>query len=85
MGDLSLLVFFTQLGLTVALPLAGFILLAVWLQNALSLGGWVIWVGIILGLWTAFSGLRSTLKTMSRLAKDKKEAQDPGVSFNDHD
>ncbi len=85
MGDLSLLVFFTQLGLTVALPLAGFILLAVWLQNTFALGSWVIWVGIILGLWTAFSGLRSTLKTMSRLAKGKKEAQDPGVSFNDHD
>lgn len=85
MGDLSLLVFFTQLGLTVALPLAGFILLAVWLQNTFALGGWVIWVGIILGLWTAISGLRSTLKTMSQLAKDKKETQDPGVSFNDHD
>ncbi len=85
MGDLSLLVFFTQLGLGVALPLAGFILLAVWLQNAFSLGGWVIWVGVILGLYTAFHGLRSTLKTMSRLAKGKKEAQDPGVSFNDHD
>ena len=85
MGDLSLLVFFTQLGLTVALPLAGFILLAVWLQNTFARGSWVIWVGIILGLWTAFSGLRSTLKTMGRLAKGKKEAQDPGVSFNDHD
>ena len=85
MSDLSLLVFFTQLGFSVALPLAGFILLAVWLQNTFALGSWVIWVGVILGLWTAIVGLRGTLKAMNRMAKGKQKPEDTGVSFNNHD
>ena len=37
MKDLSLLVWLTQLGLSVAVPLAGFILLAVWLRSRFGL------------------------------------------------
>lgn len=85
MKDLSLLIFMTQLGLSVAVPLAGFILLAVWLQSRFSLGSWIIWTGVILGIISAAEGLRSTLKAMSRLTKDKKEPPTPGVYFNDHD
>ena len=44
MKDLSMLVWLSQLGLSVAAPLAGFILLAVWLNERFSLGVWVIWV-----------------------------------------
>ena len=52
MKDLSLLVWLTQLGLSVALPPAGFILLAVWLRNQFGFGVWVIWVAIGIGKWT---------------------------------
>ena len=85
MKDLSLLVFMTQLGLSVALPLAGFILLGVWLHQSCGWGIWTVWAGIIIGFACAIEGLRSTLKAMAVMAKDKKSKQDPGVSFNDHD
>lgn len=84
MKDLSLLVWLSQLGFSVVTPLAGFILLSVWLQNRLSLGDWVIWVGVVLGLVCAIQGFRSSIKAMERLAKDKKR-EPPPVSFNDHD
>lgn len=85
MTNFSLFVFISQLGLSVALPLAGFVLLAVWLKAQFYLSSWVIWVGVILGLVCAVEGLRSTLKIMERLAKDKKERNQNNVSFNNHD
>ncbi len=84
MKNLNLLVWLTQLGLSVALPLLGFILLAVWLHNDHGWGSWVIWVGVVLGIVCAIDGLRVSLKAMERASRDKKE-QDPPVSFNDHD
>lgn len=83
MKNLSLLVWITQLGLSVAVPPVGFILLATWIRNLFDLGVWVVIVGAILGLVFAVDGLRSSLKAMSRMAKDKKE-DTPPVSFNDH-
>lgn len=85
MKNLSLLVWLTQLGFSVAFPLAGFVLLAVWLQNKFSLGSWVIWIGVVLGVICAADGLRTSLKAMERLAKDKPDEELPPVSFNDHD
>ena len=85
MKDFSLLVFLTQLGLSVALPLAGFVFLGVWLHQSLGWGTWTVWAGIIIGFACAIEGLRSTLKAMSVMTKGKKPKQDPGVSFNDHD
>lgn len=84
MKHVNLLVFITQLGLSAAAPLAGFVLLAVWLKNHYSLGSWVIFVGVIVGLISAVDGLRMTLKAMELMAKDKQEEKPP-VSFNDHD
>ncbi len=84
MKDLSMLVFLTQLGLSVALPLAGFVLLGVWLYQQLQWGAWVVIVATVLGVLCAAEGLRSTLKAMERMAKDKKK-DPPPVSFNDHD
>lgn len=83
MKNLNLLVWFTQLGLSVALPPVGCILLALWLRDSCSWGGWVLWVGIVLGVIGAFDGLRTSLKAMERLSRDKKE--DKPVSFNEHD
>lgn len=84
MKNLNLLVWLTQLGLSVALPPAGFILLALWLRDSCGWGGWVLWAGIVLGTVCAFDGLRTSLKAMERMSRDKKEEDKP-VSFNEHD
>lgn len=84
MKDLSLIVWLTQLGFSVAFPLAGFILLAVWLRDSCGWGDWVIWVGLALGIYCAIDGLRISLGAMSRLAKPKKK-EEPPIAFNDHD
>ena len=84
MKDLSLLTWLTQLGLTVALPLGGFIWLGVWLRERFSLGSWILWVGIGLGMLIAFEGFRGSLRTLMNFSnREKKEP--PAVSFNDHD
>ncbi len=67
-----------------AVPLAGFILLSVWIQQKWDLGKWVIVVGVLLGVVSGIDSLRQSLKTMGRMGKDKKE-EPPPVSFNDHD
>ena len=83
MKDLSLLVWLTQLGLSVAVPPVVFILLAVWLQDSRGWGGWVLWVGIILGIYCAITGFVSSMKALKQLSAGKKE--EPPVSFNEHD
>ena len=84
MKDLQLLIWLTQLGLSTALPLAGFILLSVWLHQKFQWGIWVVIVGVVLGIICAVDGLRSSLKAMARMGKDKKESP-PAVGFNDHE
>ena len=85
MKDLSLLVWLTQLGFSTALPLGGFIALAVWLNRSCGWGNWVIWVGIALGLICAINSFVSSLKALSQLTKHRKDAEPPAVSFNEHD
>ena len=85
MKDLSLLVWLTQLGLSVALPFGGFILLALWLQSEWGWGQWVLWAGIVSGVICAIDGFRSSIKAMERLSKRKDDPEPPAVSFNDHD
>lgn len=84
MKELTLLTWLTQLGLTVAFPLGGFIWLAVWLRERFGLGSWVLWVGIGLGIVVALDGLRNSLRTLSRFTANKKK-EPPTVSFNEHD
>jgi hypothetical protein len=84
MKDLTLTVWLTQLGLSVAVPMAGFVLLAVWLRNSQGWGQWVIYAGIGLGLICAIDGLRTSLKALERLSRKKDEPPAP-ISFNDHD
>jgi len=81
--NMNLLVWLTQLGLSVALPPLGFVLLAVWLRDRFSWGSWVIWVGIVLGVVCAIDGLRVSLRSMEKMSRNKEEEQPP-VSFNDH-
>ena len=84
MKHFNLLIWITQLGISVALPLGGFIFLAVWLRKCCAWGSWVIVVGVVLGIICAVDGLRSSLKAMEKMTGSKQE-QDPPVSFNDHD
>ena len=85
MKEVTLLTWVTQLGLSVAFPLIGFIFFALWLRNQLGWGDWVLWVGIALGIITAIDGFCNSLKAMERLSKRKKDDDPPPVSFNDHD
>ena len=84
MKGLNLLVWLTQLGISVAVPPVVFILLGIWLRNRFYLGSWVVIAAVILGVVCAIDGLRTSLKAMERMTKDKKQEQPP-VSFNDHD
>lgn len=84
MKDLSVLVWLTQLGLSVAFPLAGFILVAVWLRDHFGLGMWVLWAGIVLGIVGAVDGLRTSLRALDRMSRKKQDDPPPPVSFNDH-
>lgn len=88
MKEMSMLIWLTQLGMGVAMPLAGFIWLGVWLKEKFSLGVWCVIVFCAIGMICAIDGLRVSLKTMERLEKHKKKQKEelkPGVSFNDHD
>ena len=84
MKDMKLLIWMTQLGLSVAVPPVVLILLAVWLRNRFEWGVWVVIVGIVLGLLLAVEGLRSSLKAMKVMNKKDKE-ETPPVSFNEHE
>ena len=84
MKEFNLLIWMTQLGLSVAVPPVLMILLAKWLQNEFGWGRWVLWVGIAFGIALAIDGLRTSLKVMARLGRDKKKDTPPPVSYNDH-
>ena len=83
MKDLQLLIWLTQLGLSTAVPLAGFVLLGVWLYRSRGWGAWVVIAGVVLGLICAADGLRISLRSMERMAKNQKESPPPG--FNEHE
>lgn len=85
MKDLHMIVWLTQLGISVAVPLAGFVVGAVWLRERFGLGMWIIWAGVILGGICSVNGFRHSLKMMSYMAKDKKtKEQKPPIGFNEH-
>ena len=85
MKHLNLLVWITQLGISVAAPLGGFVWLGVFLRQRFDLGVWVVLVGVLLGIVCAVDGLRVSLKAMERMAGNHKEQEPPPVSFNDHE
>ncbi len=84
MKNLQLLSWLTQLGLSTAIPLAGFVLLALWLRSRFSLGAWVLYAGIGMGLFCACSGFYRSLKLLNELAKDKGQKKPP-ASYSEHD
>ena len=85
MKQYNLLIWLTQLGLSVALPLAGFSLLGIWLHSSLGWGIWTVFAGLALGLSSAIRGFVDSLRAMERMSETKKEQEPPPVSFNNHD
>ena len=85
MKNVNLLIWLTQLGISVAAPLGGFIWLGFWLRHRFQLGLWVVLAGILVGVVCAVDGMRVSLKAMERMANDKKDQEPPPVSFNDHE
>ena len=81
-----MLVWITQLGVSVAVPLAGFTLLGLWLRSRFGLGVWALLLCLALGFISAINGLRHSLKLMEQMDRqnDRKTAPPP-VSFNDHE
>ena len=75
MRNLSLLIWFSQLGISVALPLVGAVGLSVWLYNRFSLGIWIILLGVAVGLYGAIDGLRTSLKAMKQLAEQDADKE----------
>ena len=91
MKEVTLLTWLTQLGLSVAFPLAGCIWLAVWLRDRYALGKWVLIVGIVLGAYLAVHNGIQSLKALSKLQAnwraqaEAKKKPTKAVYFNDHD
>lgn len=83
MKNITLIVWLTQLGLSVAIPPAVFIWLAVWLRNNFGLGNWVIWAGAVLGFLGAVQGFINSVRAMKRMASTKEV--EPPLGFNDHE
>lgn len=82
MKELRLLIGLTQLGLSVAVPLVGFPLLALWLQRELGWGAWTGWAGVVIGVICAIDGFRFSLKAMKQASGSQKPPPPP--SFNEH-
>lgn len=76
------LAWLTQLGISIVVPLVLCIVGSCWLRNRFSLGGWVVALGVFLGIGGAVSGLWSSLKRMQREA-DREDGKKP-TSFNEH-
>ena len=81
-GFLKNIVWFTQLGLSIAAPPVVCVLAAVWLRDRFALGGWVVALGAVLGVGAAFASLWQSLKAMERQAGE--DDRDTGANFNDH-
>lgn len=79
------LVWLTQFGLSVVVPPTLCIAGSVWLRRRFALGGWVIAVGIVVGLLAAASCLRSSLQALERQGRTQEtHDQKPPISFNQH-
>lgn len=83
MKNLRMLVWLTQLGFSVAFPLAGFLMLALWLRQRFALGGWVVILGLVFGIVGAVDGFRTSLKAMELMARED-DPEKHSTAFDDH-
>lgn len=82
--ELSMLVWLTQLGLSVAFPLIGFVGAAVWIRQTFEFGIWVVFVGIFLGMYCSIHGFIQSMKILSQMHNKDKKKEASSVFFNDH-
>ena len=75
------LVWLTQFGLSVVVPPTLCIAGSVWLRHRFTLGGWVVAVGVVVGVLAAVSCLRCSRQ--GRPAKKDGEKTSP-ISFDRH-
>lgn len=90
MKELNLLVWLTQLGLSIAAPLGILSFLGVWLRQKFDLGVWVVVLGFVLGIVCAIDGFKNAMRAMELMEKNgrrakKKKDEPPPVSFNNHE
>lgn len=76
----SNLMYLTQMGLSLAMPMILCIAAAAWLQNRFGLGGWVVIAGIVLGVGGTVSTFRQILRRESQKAKRETQQRN---AFND--
>ena len=76
MKNLGLLIWFTQLGLSVAVPLVGAVGLSLWLYYRYDTGIWVVLIGAAAGLYGAVDGLRTSLRAMKQLSEQGDDRQE---------
>lgn len=76
------IVWLTQLGLSIAAPIVLCVLGSVWLRDRFALGGWVVALGVILGVGASFASLWQNLRALDRQARE--DDPDAGANFNDH-
>ena len=81
----SLLTWVTQFGFSILFPLCLFLIIAVWLQEQLGLGAWIVLLFGLIGLLTSFSTAKSCLKTILKGVERSSSKKQPPTAFNDHD
>ena len=81
--NLQLLLWVTQLGLTLTLPPIVLTAGAVWLRERFALGGWVVLLGVVAGLGAAVSGARDFFRFAQR--DEGEHGGDDPVAFNSHE
>ena len=80
------LVWLTQFGLSVVVPPTRCIAWSAGLRHRVTLGGWVVAVGVVVGVLAAASCLRCSLQALDRQGRPAKkdgEKTSP-ISFDQH-
>ena len=85
MKDLTLLVWLTQLGISVAVPLGVIVGGALWLQKRFAMGSWIVIVVVVLGISLAIYEFYRMMKLLDKVGNKKKEKETTAVYFNDHE
>lgn len=67
--DWSMLIWLTQLGLSIALPMVGCVMMGLWLQRKLQLGAWIILVCVLMGLICGAMNFCKSLAAMEQSAR----------------
>ena len=78
------LVWNTQFGLSVAIPPVAAIWVSLWLRRTMEWGGWIVALGVIIGVLGAIGGLRGSLRAIERQGRGKEESASQPISFNEH-